>query len=124
MSLLSPEDLAYMREEQTHTRPTAATLTPRSEVSDGMGGTTTTAGVGQPVGIRVSQADKVPEVLAERYGVGVVSITLDLVTVTTGDTIAVSADEVYEVVSDGAIGAWTTAQQVLAVRTAWPAQGA
>ena len=121
---LDDGDLAYMRETQAEHRPTAADLRARTEVPDGMGGTDTSEGDPQPVQVRVSQADKVPEVLAERYGVGVVTITLDLVTVTAGDTITVSPTEAYEVVSDGAIGAWTTAQQVLAVRTAWPTQGA
>lgn len=123
--MLTEDDLAYMRETQAEHRPTAATLQARSEVPDGMGGTTTgNLGNPVPVQVRVAQADKVPEVLADRYGVGVVSVTMDLVTVQSGDTIRVSATEVYEVVSDGAIGAWTTAQQVLAVRTAWPSGGA
>jgi hypothetical protein len=114
-----------MRETQAEHRPTAATLQARSEAPDGMGGTTTgNAGDPQPIQIRVAPADDVPEVAADRYGLGVLTITLDLVTVQSGDTIRVSDSEAYEVVSDGAIGAWTTAQQVLAVRTSWPAQGA
>lgn len=122
---LTEGDLAYMRETQAEHRPTAATLQARSEEPDGMGGTNTgNAGEPQPVQVRVAQADRVPEVLAERYGVGVVTITMDLVTVQSGDSIRVSASEAYEVVSDGAIGEWTTAQQVLAVRTSWPTQGA
>lgn len=121
---LTDEDLAYMRETQAEHRPTAATLVPRTEVPDGMGGTTTSDGDPQPVAIRVSQADEVPEAIADRYGLGVVTITMDLATVTSGDAIRVSPTEAYEVVSDGAIGAWTTAQQVYAVRTVWPPQGA
>lgn len=121
---LTDEDLAYMRETQAEHRPTQANLVRRTEASDGMGGTTTTDGEPQPIAIRVAQAEDVPEVLAERYGAGVVTITMDLAIVTSGDRITVSATEAYQVVSDGAIGAWTTAQQVLAVRTTWPAQGA
>lgn len=122
---LDDGDLAYMRETQAEHRPTAATLQARSEVPDGMGGTTTgNNGDPQPIQVRVAQAEDVPEVVAERYGAGVVTITMDLVTVQSGDSIQVSATERYEVVSDGAIGEWTTAQQVLAVRTAWPVQGA
>jgi hypothetical protein len=121
---LTDEDLAYMRETQGEHRPTQASLIRRTEASDGMGGTTTTDAEPQPVAIRVAPAEDVPEVLAERYGAGVVTITMDLTTVTHGDKITVTPTEAYEVVSDGAIGAWTTAQQVLAVRTAWPAQGA
>lgn len=121
---LDEGDLAYMRQTQAEHRPTAATLRPRAEVPDGMGGTTTSNGDPQPIQIRVAPADDVPEVAADRYGLGVLTITLDLVTVTQGDLITVSPTEGYEVVSDGAIGEWTTAQQVLAVRTSWPAQGA
>lgn len=121
---LNDGDLAYMRETQAEHRPTAATFQSRTEVLDGMGGTTTSAGAPQPIQVRVAPAEDIPEVAADRYGLGVVSITLDLVPVTAGDTIRVSATEAYEVVSDGAIGEWTTAQQVLAVRTAWPPQGA
>lgn len=121
---LNDEDLAYMRETQAEHRPTLASLRARAEVPDGMGGTTTTEGDPQPIAIRVSQADDVPEAIADRYGVGVVTITMDLAVVTSGDSITVSPTEKYEVVSDGAVGAWTTAQQVYAVRTVWPPQGA
>lgn len=121
---LTADELAYMRETQAEHRPTAADLRRRTEESDGMGGTNTTEGDPQPVAIRVSQADSIPEALAERYGAGVVSVTMDLVTVTSGDSLTVTPTEKYEVVSDGAIGAWTTAQEVLAVRTAWPPDGA
>ncbi|MEO1959593.1 MAG: hypothetical protein ABGW82_01230, partial [Paracoccus sp. (in: a-proteobacteria)] len=105
-------------------RPTEATLTTRNEVSDGMGGYTTQDGPSQPVAIRVSQTDEVPEPIADRYGVGAVQITMDLAVVTSGDRITVSPQEVYEVVSDGTVGVWTTAQVVWAVRTTWPTGGA
>lgn len=121
---LDAEDLAYMRETQAEHRPTQAEFRPRAEAPDGMGGTTTTAGDPQPVAVRIARAEKIPDAIAERYGAGVLTITMDLVTVTSGDTITVSATEVYEVVSDGALTEWTTAQVVLAVRTVWPAQGA
>lgn len=121
---LTAEDLAYMRETQAEHRPTEATLTTRNETSDGMGGTTVADGPAQPIAIRVSQEDEVPEALADRYGVGVVSIVMDLVVVTSGDRITVSPQETYEVVSDGTVGVWTTAQKVWAVRTTWPTQGA
>lgn len=121
---LTDEDLAYMRETQAEHRPTQATLVRRTETPDGMGGTTYTNGEPTPVAIRVAQAEDVPEVLADRYGAGIVTITMDLAIVTSGDRITVSPTEAYEVVSDGAIGEWTTAQVVLAVRTAWPPDGA
>lgn len=119
---LTDEDLAYMRETQADHRPTAATLVPRIEASDGMGGTTPSDGEPQPVDIRVSQADEVPDTVADRYGPNVLTIVLDLVPVRSGDSIRVSATEWYEVVSDGDQGEWTTAQVVYAVRTRWPAR--
>lgn len=121
---LDAEDLAYMRETQAEHRPTAATLVRRGETSDGMGGYTPEAGEPQPIQVRIAQAEGIPEALADRYQAGLVQITMDLVTVTSGDAIQVSGSEAYEVVSDGAIGEWTTAQTVLASRTTWPAQGA
>lgn len=121
---LSADDLAYMREVQADHRPTVADLIQRTEASDGMGGTETGPGATSPVSIRVSQADRIPEAVADRYGAGVVTIALDLIPVQAGDSIKVSATEAYEVVSDGATGAWATAQQVLAVRTTWPPAGA
>ena len=121
---LTDEDLAYMRETQAEHRPTQATLVRRTEVPDGMGGTTYQDGDPTPVAIRVAPSEDVPEVLADRYGAGIVDLTMDLAIVTAGDRITVNATEAYEVVSDGAIGEWTTAQVVLAVRTAWPADGA
>lgn len=121
---LTDDDLAYMRETQAEHRPTEANLVRRTETPDDMGGYTGAAGAPQPIAIRVAPAEDIPEALAERYGAGVVTITMDLVTVTSGDTITVNAAEAYEVVSDGAIGQWTTAQVVLGVRTTWPAEGA
>lgn len=121
---LTDDELAYMRETQAEHRPTAADLTRQAKVSDGMGGWTTEAGAPQPIQVRVAPAEGIPAPLADRYGAGVLTITMDLVTVTSGDTIQVSPVEAYEVVSDGAIGSWATAQQVYAVRTVWPPQGA
>lgn len=121
---LTDDDLAYMRETQAEHRPTQASLVRRTETPDGMGGTTYANGAPTPVAIRVAHAEDVPEVLADRYGAGIVTITMDLATVTSGDRITVSPTEAYEVVSDGAIGAWTTAQVVLAHRTTWPPDGA
>lgn len=121
---LTDDDLAYMRETQAGHRPTQANLIPRTEAPDGMGGTTTTPGAAQPVAVRIARAEDIPEALADRYGASVLTVTMDLVTVTSGDAINVSPTEAYEVVSDGAVTAWTTAQVVLAVRTTWPPQGA
>lgn len=121
---LTDEDLAYMRETQAEHRPTAATLRNVTEGPDGMGGTNPAEGEPEPIMVRVAQAEDIPEAIAAQYGAGVVTITMDLVVVTSGDRITVSPLEAYQVVSDGAVGTWTTAQQVLAVRTTWPPQGA
>lgn len=117
---LTDEDLAYMREVQAEHRPTPATLVTRNEVPDGMGGTTHQEGDPTPVMIRVARLEEVPDVLADRYGLGVQTLTMDLTPTTAGDSVRVNATEAYEVVSDGAVTTWTTAQQVYAVRTAWP----
>lgn len=122
--MLSDDDLAYMRETQTQSRPTEATLVRRIETPDGMGGTDTTDGDPQPIAVRVARTERIPESVANRYGPSVVTITMDLAVVTAGDRITVSPLEAYEVVSDGAVGVWTTAQQVYAVRTVWPTEGA
>lgn len=121
---LTDEDLAYMRETQAEHRPTAATLQNVTDAPDGMGGTNATEGEPEPIMVRVSPAESIPEAIASQYGAGVVTITMDLAIVTSGDKIVVSPLEAYQVVSDGAVGTWTTAQQVLAVRTTWPIGGA
>lgn len=121
---LTDDELAYMRETQAEHRPTAATLSRQAKVSDGMGGWTTEGGDPAPIQIRVAPTEDIPQPLADRYGASVLTITMDLVVVTSGDVITVSPVEVYEVVSDGAIGSWATAQRVYAVRTVWPSQGA
>ena len=51
---LTDDELAYMRETQAEHRPTAATLQPRAEVPDGMGGTDTSLGDPQPIQVRIS----------------------------------------------------------------------
>lgn len=119
--MLTDDDLAYMRETQALHRPVQANLVPRTETPDGMGGTDTADGQAVPIAIRVAASDEVPQVLADRYGVGVCTIVTDLVAITQGDAITVTATEAYEVVSDGPIGTWQTAQVVYAVRTLWPA---
>lgn len=119
---LTADDLAYMRGTQDEARPTPATLVARTETPDGMGGQTTGDSAPVDVTIRVATNERrVPDaILAANVGATVVIITLDLVPVQQGDHIEVSADETYEVVSDGDTAEWTTAQQVYAVRRKWP----
>lgn len=123
--LLSSDELAYMRETQAEARPTAATLQRRVTTRTSTGGSTVGWGEAEPVDVRIKQApDEVPAMLASRYEGGTLSkIVLDLTRdVRDGDRITVSATEVYEVVSEGAPGAWTTAQIVWARRTVYPAR--
>lgn len=119
---LTSDELAYMRETQAEDRPTAANLVPRNETPDGMGGTDTEAGDPIPIQVRIATNERrVPDaILAQNEGATVVTITMDLVAVQAGDQITVSGTEAYEVVSDGDLAAWTTAQQVYAVRRVWP----
>lgn len=118
---LTDDDLAYMRETQAEFRPTEAELVPRIETPDGMGGSTPSDGEPVPVAVRIAAVpDKVPDAVAAQYGPNVLTVTMDLVPVRSGDTVRVSPTEAYEVVSEGDPGEWTTAQQVLAVRTRWP----
>lgn len=123
--LLSSDELAYMRATQAEARPTPATLQRRLTTRTPTGGSVVGWGVAVPIDVRVKQApDEVPPMLASRYEGGTLSkITLDLVhDVRDGDRVTVSAVEVYEVVSEGAPGAWTTAQIVWARRTVYPAR--
>lgn len=122
--MLTDDDLAYMRATQDDARPTQATLTATQEAPDGMGGTQVTNGAPRAVTVRVANTEKVPEALADRYQAPILTVTLDLLTVSAGDRITVGPDEAYEVVSDGALNTWQTAQQVLAVRIAYPPEGA
>lgn len=114
--MLTPEDLAYMRETQAEARPTTASLRRTTSVSDGAGGRKTVQADPEPIAVRIAHADAVPAVVAEKYGPEAVQITLDLVAVASGDVIVVSPGESYKIVSDGSLGEWTTAQVVAAVR--------
>lgn len=128
MSLLTPEDLAYMRETQAETRPTEAILFPATSQSDGMGGRTSTVSNadadGQPIQVRVNdgndatQSDDIPQDLAGRYGTtNLYKFVTDLVMIQPGDRIRVVAtSRLYEVVSDQETQEWSTAQVVWCVR--------
>lgn len=129
MSLLSPDDLAYMRETQAGTRPTAAELFALLESApDGMGGhghTYTAADDGQPISIRVwkvqdnTASGGVPQDLAARYAVADLrKVVTDLVATKPGDLIHdMETDRWLEVVTYGEAEEWTTAQIVWATPT-------
>jgi hypothetical protein len=121
MPPLTDDDLAYMRETQAEHRPTEATLRGRTEVPDGMGGTTTGNGAEATVGVRLDgNSNEAPDALQALHGGDLVKVTMDLVPVFQGDTIELSATEAYEVVTNGDPDRWATAQVVWAVRTAFP----
>lgn len=125
MDLLTPEELAYMRETQAMARPTEAALSRRSSVRSPSGGSTDTWGPDQPLDVRIdSGKDKVPEALAAKYGIaGLAKASLDLVhDVRSGDRLTVSPSEVYEVVTDGELDEWSTAQIVWLNRLTRPAR--
>lgn len=120
---LTAEELAYMRSTQAEHRPTEATLARRVTTRSPSGGSVDTWGEEQPVQVRIkADKDQVPEALAATYPLaGLARVTLDLVhDVRSGDRLTVSATEVYEVVTDGELDAWTTAQVVWVNRTVRP----
>ena len=125
MVMLTPEELAYMRETQAEARPTEAALSRRISVRTPSGGTTDTWGEGDPVQVRIDASkDEVPEALASRYGLaGLAQVSMDLVLdVRSGDRLTVSPAESYEVVTDGEVDAWATAQTVWVNRLTRPAR--
>lgn len=120
---LMPEELAYMRETQAAHRPTEATLSRRVSDRDETGGQVDDWGEGDPVAVRLnSSPDKVPDALANRYGLaGLSKAAMDLVVdVRAGDRLIVSPTETYEVVTEGEPDAWTTAQNVWLNRLTYP----
>lgn len=123
---LTPGDLAYMRDTQAETRPTAATLARVVEAKTATGGTTQSWSTPEvSVAARIVGApDKVPQNLADRYGLeGMTKIVLDVDTdVRSGDRVTVSVDEVYLMVTDGTPDEWATAQIAWAVRQVRPAR--
>jgi hypothetical protein len=125
MDLLTPEELAYMRETQAEARPTEASLTRRTTTRSPSGGSVDAWTDPQPLDVRIASAkDKVPEALASRYAIaGLAKASLDLVhDVRSGDRLTVSPTEVYEIVTDGELDEWSTAQIVWLNRLARPAR--
>lgn len=120
MSLLDGDDLAYMRSTQAEARPTTATLRPQQAEGNGrsaLGGRVLqNADDGDPVAIRIDSEADAPQALATEFGVHLVRITADMVTIKPGDVLKVSEAEQYRIVSDGDMDPWTTAQRLWAVR--------
>lgn len=126
MDGLTPEELAYMRQTQAEHRPTEATLSRRTSVRTPSGGSTDSWVPDEaPIDVRIDSApDEIPEALAARYGIaGLAKATLDLVhDVRSGDRLTVSPEQVYEIVTDGEVDTWTTAQVVWMNRLTRPAR--
>src|SRR5690348_6325170 len=108
MALLDDGDLAYMRATQAEARPTTAQLI--HEVPDAPSGRDSLGGRSvkvdpapqdNPVAIRIDSEPDPPQALATEFGVHLVRITADLVTIVPGDRLKVSSTEIYKVVSDG-----------------------
>lgn len=122
---LSAEELAYMRATQAAYRPTEAALERRVSTRTATGAQTDTWPTSEPVQVRIATApDKVPAPIAAKYGVsGLAKVTMDRVfDVRDGDRLRVSPTEVYQVVTEGDPSEWSTAQQVWAKRTVFPAR--
>jgi hypothetical protein len=133
--LLTPDDLAYMRETQDDARPTIVTHWPRAVTRTPGGGTESTHTQGRAVRVRIDAApDEVPQTLADRYQGGtlckiVCPLGLD---VRDGDQFrhagtlpetTTTITTTYEVVTDGEQDTWATAQIVWARRLNRPARG-
>jgi len=123
--LLTPEELAYMRETQADARPTQAVLHRAIVTRTPTGGTAPGWGAGVPVDVRVDGTpDAVPADLAARWTGGtLVRLSIDLVEdIRSGDQVRISGTEVYQVVSDGDPDRWATAQRIWATRLTYPAR--
>lgn len=123
--MLTPEELAYMRETQTATRPTEAALVRRTQGTTPSGGRGSVDAEAVPVDVRLDgrESNVPPQVVAVVGGGQAVKVTMDLVEVRSGDLIRVSATEVYQVVTEADPDEWATAQVVWARRTVWPSRG-
>lgn len=118
MDLLTPEDLAYMRETQADARPTEAELRRRTQGTSASGGRVDTFSESEPIQVRLDGNElNVPPQVAGLVGTSkAVRITMDLVEVRSGDTITVG-QSVFQVVTDGDPDEWATAQVVWAKQT-------
>lgn len=120
--MLSEAELAYMRETQAQDRPVEASLRRRVQGTSASGGRVDTFQAPELVAIRLDgkESNAPASVLAVIGGGKPIKITMDLVEVRSGDTLEVSATEVYQVVTDGDPDRWATAQVIWAKRIKWP----
>jgi hypothetical protein len=123
--LLTPEELAYLRQSQDDARPTPAVLRRRVQGTTASGGRANSYAADVPVTVRLDNTERrVPAQVTAIAGAGkAVKITMDLVECQSGDLIKVSETEVYEQVTDGDPDQWATAQVIWAKRTVSPRRG-
>lgn len=121
--LLSPDDLAYMRETQADARPTEAQLRRRTQGPTPSGGRADAWGDPVPVNVRLDgNESNVPATVVAAVGGGkAVRVTMDLVEVRSGDTLTIG-QAVFQVVTDGDPDEWATAQVVWAKQTKHPSR--
>lgn len=119
--LLSPDDLAYMRETQADARPTEAQLRRRTQGATPSGGRADTWSEPVPVNVRLDgNESNVPATVVAAVGGGkAVRVTMDLVEVRSGDTLTIG-QAVFQVVTDGDPDEWATAQVIWAKQIKHP----
>lgn len=119
--MLTPEDLAYMRETQAESRPTEAELVRVSQGITPSGGRGNVYAEPAPIQVRLDGREKeVPAQVTALVGGGkAVKVVMDLVEVRSGDILRVGPAE-YQVVTDGDPDEWATAQVVWARQTKAP----
>lgn len=125
VSLLDDDDLAYLRETQAGVRPTPVDLFRRTgSVPDGMGGRKDAyADDPEPIMVRLTNPPSttsggdVPQNLAQKYrATDLTQVHADLTTLHVGDRLVLTDGTRYDLVSDGAITDWTTAQVAWATK--------
>lgn len=111
--MLTPEDLAYMRETQGEARPTEAALIRVTQGATPSGGRGETRADPVPIQVRLDGKEKaVPNVVAAVIGSAkAVKVTMDLVPVKVGYIIAVDSEE-YQVITQPDPDRWATAQVI------------
>lgn len=116
-SLLTDDDLAFMRETQAEARPTEAELIRVTQGATASGGRGETRAAPVPVNVRLDGKEKaVPNVVAAVIGSAkAVKVAMDMVPVNVGDIIRVGTAE-YQVITGSDPDEWATTQIVWAKR--------
>lgn len=122
--MLTPDDLAYMRETQALARPTEASLVRITQGTTPSGGRGNTEAEPEPIQVRLDGKEKaVPQVVTALVGSAkAVKVVMDLVEVRVGDIIRVGATD-YQVITDPDPDEWQTAQVVWTKKVRGPARG-